>query len=348
MTKETFSKRLVDWQLQYGRHNLPWQNTDDPYRIWLSEVMLQQTQVNTVIPYYERFLNRFPDIRSLAEASQEEVMSYWSGLGYYSRARNLHKAAKTLVDKHEGRFPPAVDAIAELPGIGRSTAAAVAAFAFGIRAAILDGNVKRVIARHAGVEGYPGEKKVQDRLWLEAEARLPMANIQAYTQGLMDLGNLVCMRKRPLCSLCPVAEDCQARLAGQVELIPAPRPRKAIPARACRMVIALHEGKVLVFEKRLTGVWQGLLSLPEAGLEEEPGEVLKKLGFEASLLAEWKPFDHVFSHYRLTIYPSLWRVQRALAVADDAYRWLELDTLRHAPLPTPVRRLLESVQHLVV
>ncbi|MFP4905238.1 A/G-specific adenine glycosylase, partial [Paraburkholderia sp. BR14261] len=231
-----FAPRLIAWQREHGRHDLPWQNTRDPYRIWLSEIMLQQTQVSTVIPYYTRFLERFPTVEALAAAPDDDVMALWAGLGYYSRARNLHRCAQVVADTHGGKFPQTVEALAELPGIGRSTAAAIASFAFGARETILDGNVKRVLARVFGVEGFPGEKRVENAMWTLAETLVPGpeasdADVSAYTQGLMDLGATLCGRGKPDCARCPFAQDCVANTTGRQRELPAARPKKAVPTR---------------------------------------------------------------------------------------------------------------------
>ncbi len=233
----TLAGRLVRWQARHGRRDLPWQRTRDPYRIWLSEVMLQQTQVATVIPYYERFLARFPDVESLAGAELDDVLALWSGLGYYSRARNLHAAAQVLVESRRGRFPRTREGLALLPGLGRSTAAAIAVFAFGEREAILDGNVKRVLARHFAVRGYPGEKRIEDRLWKLAESQLPRKNIERYTQALMDLGSGLCTRTQPACASCPLKATCKARARGKVKAYPQPRPRRTLPERKTSMLL---------------------------------------------------------------------------------------------------------------
>ncbi len=259
----TFATRLVAWQRAHGRHDLPWQNTRDPYRIWLSEVMLQQTQVGTVLAYYARFLAAFPDIASLAAAPLDAVLARWSGLGYYRRARHLHAAARCIVEQHGGVFPRDVETIARLPGVGRSTAAAIAAFAFGTCGAILDGNVKRVLARHRGVEGYPGLARVEAALWSVAEALLPDAGIEAYTQGLMDLGASVCARRNPQCAACPVATDCTARLTNRIDALPAPRPARVLPRRAVQMLLLEHAGEILLEKRAPTGVWGSLWCLPE-------------------------------------------------------------------------------------
>ena len=247
-----FAKRLIRWQRRYGRHDLPWQTgtggAHDAYHIWVSEIMLQQTQVETVIPYYHRFLARFPDIASVAAASEDEVLAHWAGLGYYSRARNLHAAARLVQMRHRGKFPADPTQILILPGIGRSTAAAIAVFAHNRRLAILDGNVKRVLARVFGVDGWPGHKAVENRLWTLAEGLLPDRGIRIYTQGLMDLGAGICVPSRPLCDRCPYMDDCVAQRDGRQRELPAPRPKKVLPERRTGMLVLLHAGQVLLVE----------------------------------------------------------------------------------------------------
>lgn len=344
----SFSTRLIEWQQAFGRHHLPWQQNREAYCIWLSEVMLQQTQVATVIPYYNRFLERFPNVATLASASEEDVLGYWSGLGYYSRARNLHKAAQKVVSQYAGQFPADVALLAELPGVGRSTAAAIAAFAYGVNAAILDGNVKRLLARHAAIAGYPGAVDVQKQLWREAEARLPQHGIEPYTQGLMDLGNLVCLRKNPLCLNCPVRADCKAHQMGRENQFPSPKPKKILPERHCQMFILLDKGRVLLQTRTGPGVWQGLWSLPEVDTDTIPIEFISGLGMQVELKVELAPLRHVFSHYRLIIQPSVWQVNKMTSVHEGVGQWVDLKQLENAPLPTPVRRLLERASTLVV
>lgn len=240
-----FAARLLRWYDRHGRKDLPWQRARTPYTVWVSEVMLQQTQVATVIPYFERFMARFPDVRTLADAPLDAVLAHWSGLGYYSRARNLHRAAQQIRDRHGGVFPEDMDAIAALPGIGRSTAGAILAQALGQRHAILDGNVKRVLTRHRAIAGWPGQSAVERRLWEIAEAETPHARVADYTQAIMDLGAMVCTRARPRCGACPVADDCAARAAGTVSRYPAPKPRKTLPVRQTRMLLVTNgEGEV--------------------------------------------------------------------------------------------------------
>src|SRR3569832_2026446 len=241
---DDFAEIVIEWQKAYGRHALPWQNTRDPYRIWLSEIMLQQTQVAAVIPYYQRFLLRFPDVQSLATAVQEEVMAHWSGLGYYSRARNLLRCAQRVCIEYQGIFPSDPALLEALPGIGRSTAAAIAAFAYGARAAILDGNVKRVFCRVFGIDAYPGEKTVETSLWRKAEMLLPRQAMEAYTQGLMDLGATVCTRSRPSCASCPLAQRCVTYTTGRMNELPVRKPKKAIPEKQAAMLVIVDRNDV--------------------------------------------------------------------------------------------------------
>ncbi|MEO6928955.1 MAG: A/G-specific adenine glycosylase, partial [Casimicrobiaceae bacterium] len=276
-----WAERLIVWQRQHGRQGLPWQGTHDAYRIWLSEIMLQQTQVATVVAYYQRFVASFPDVASLATASIERVLEHWSGLGYYRRAHHLHAAACVVLRDHGGVFPVDSATLETLPGIGRSTAAAIAAFASGEHAAILDGNVKRVLARHAGVAGFPGEPRVAARLWDVAIARLPAItddrsgdgrtsmDIGRYTQAMMDLGATVCTRSRPRCAACPVAEDCVALREGRIAELPTPRPRKALPQRETLLLLLEHAGTLLFERRPAVGIWGGLWSFPEASVDAD-------------------------------------------------------------------------------
>lgn len=342
----SFPPRLIAWQQKHGRHDLPWQRDRDPYRIWLSEIMLQQTQVSTVIPYYLRFLQRFPDIVTLASAPEEEVLSAWSGLGYYARARNLHKAARTVMTHHEGHFPRHSAEIAGLPGIGRSTAAAIAAFAFGERAAILDGNVKRVFARCFGIEGFPGEKAVERRLWELAEKLLPENDVDAYIQGLMDLGATLCTRSRPGCSRCPMADFCVAHRQNRVGELPTPRPRKSIPRRAVRLLVLQEAGRVMLERRPPAGIWGGLSSLPELPDEcDEPSTwIARHFGCRVERLQPLTPFRHAFTHFHLEIMPLQGEVLGRLPSAhQDRFQWVDASGLEEAALPAPIRKLLTSL-----
>jgi len=333
----------VRWQRSHGRSGLPWQGTRDAYRIWLSEVMLQQTQVATVIPYYERFLARFPDVRALAEATEEEVLASWSGLGYYARGRNLHRAAREVATRFGGAFPTGFEALATLPGVGRSTAAAVAAFAGGERRAILDGNVRRVLARHAGIAGDPSSAAVLAKLWDEAERRLPDEDIERYTQGMMDLGADVCGARRPACLLCPVAGDCVARIEDRVHELPGRRARKPAPRRPIAMLVVVSRGEVLLEKRPSPGIWGGLWSLPEAPADAQPREALAAWGLEARAIEPMAPFEHAFTHFTLVVTP--WRAEVGAAgtlAAEREAMWLALGDLDGAALPSPVRKLLRS------
>ncbi len=338
-----FAARLVDWQRRSGRRDLPWQGTRDPYRIWLSEVMLQQTQVATVIPYYQRFLERFPDVRSLARASLDEVLQLWSGLGYYSRGRNLHRAAQQIVEEHGGRFPGSREGLAALPGVGRSTAAAIAVFAHSAREAILDGNVKRVLARCFAVAGYPGHPAVDKALWGLAESLLPEAGIEAYTQGLMDLGATVCTRSRPSCGECPVARHCEARRLARVPEFPAPRPRRIVPRRSTVMLMALRQGKVLLEKRPPAGIWGGLWSFPEFPSTRDALEgCTGRFGLRVSEHSELAPLKHGFTHYSLTITPLLCVAEPGTPRAEQPGRaWFDMDEALRGSIPAPVRALLK-------
>jgi len=345
-TQETpvaaFAERIVAWQRAHGRHDLPWQNTRDPYRIWLSEIMLQQTQVAAVIPYYQRFLQRFPDLRALAEATEDEVLAHWSGLGYYARGRNLHRAARLMCERHAGMFPREFNAVVDLPGIGRSTAAAICVFASGARHAILDGNVKRVLARHLGIAGYPGDKKVQDQLWERAQSLLPIADVEAYTQGLMDLGAGTCTRQ-PRCGACPVAQDCVAHREGRTAQLPAPRPVKLLPQRETRFAMMLDGAEVLLEKRPAPGIWGGMWCFPEMQAEQLAAHAARfdvELGESTALVA----IEHGFTHYRLRIHPVLMRVKRrTLALGEPGVAWIAIDAALEYAIPAPVRRLLEQL-----
>ncbi|MDX5410674.1 MAG: A/G-specific adenine glycosylase [Thauera sp.] len=339
-----FAARLLSWHAQHGRHDLPWQTTRDPYRVWLSEIMLQQTRVETVIPYYARFLGRFPDLASLAAAPVEDVLALWSGLGYYARARNLHKAAQVVMQEHGGRFPQRAIDIAALPGIGRSTAAAIAAFCFGERAAILDGNVKRVLCRAFGIGGFPGERAVEERLWALADELMPTQRGGDYIQAQMDLGATLCTRIRPDCGRCPLATGCTALATGRVAELPQARPKKAVPQRHVRVAVIERNGQVLMERRPPSGIWGGLLALPEIGGDEDAAGWLQR-HFGAVATAEpLATVRHVFTHFRLDIEPVLLQVSSGATMATEpGLEWLAFDALDEAGLPAPVRRILETI-----
>jgi A/G-specific adenine glycosylase len=327
-----FAQKLVQWQRRHGRHGLPWQGTRDPYRIWLSEIMLQQTQVAAVIPYYQRFLARFPDIGALAAASEDEVLRLWSGLGYYARGRNLLRTARKLLGA--GKFPDSYEEIHALPGVGPSTAAAIAVFAFGRRAAILDGNVKRVLARCFGIDGLKAQQALAKKL-------LPLRGIETYTQALMDLGATVCARNSPACNRCPVAPDCVARREGRIAELPAARKRKPLPLKRSTWIVLLHQGSVLLERRPSTGIWGGLWVFPElvSGLPE--AFCRKILGCEVDQSQCLPKIEHGFTHFRLNIQPIRCNVRRILPRAEAPGRiWLDVAEAAHAAVPAPVRRLL--------
>jgi A/G-specific adenine glycosylase len=336
-----FASALVEWQKKHGRRDLPWQGTRDPYRIWLSEVMLQQTQVAAVIPYYERFLSRFPTIELLASASEDEILRLWSGLGYYARGRNLHAAAKAVVAR--GAFPRTAEDIAELPGIGKSTAAAIAAFAFGERAAILDGNVKRVLARYFGIEGWPGEKAVENALWERAKRLLPRSGIETYTQALMDLGATVCARTMPRCNACPVRTSCRARKANRVADIPAPRPRKALPQKAVTWLLLFDRGQILLEKRPAPGIWGGLWSFPEAPARDVDGYCRRSFGCEVQSTKILETLEHGFTHFRLRVRPLLCHVIRKPTVQSPGSLWIDVEDVSNAAVPAPVRTLVSQL-----
>ena len=343
-----FAAAVVGWQRRFGRHHLPWQNTTDPYRIWLSEIMLQQTQVAAVVPYFERFLERFPALGDLAQASEDDVLAMWSGLGYYARGRNLHRAAKQIAAEYGGTYPERFDDILALPGVGRSTAGAVAVFAFGQRFAILDGNVKRVLTRCFGIEGYPGTAEVAARLWQLAESLLPSTDIKAYTQGLMDLGSEVCTRSRPRCSECPLSSRCLARSLGQIDRLPTPRPRRKRPQRETVMMVLQCDESILMEKRAAQGIWGGLWSFPETGsMGDVPGECLTRFGLEAQTVIALSPIEHGFTHYSLTITPALCRVgKRVSSVQEAGGSWFALEEAGNHAIPVPVRKLLDRLRAL--
>jgi len=336
---------LIAWQRTHGRHTLPWQNTRDPYRVWLSEIMLQQTQVATVLGYYERFLQRFPDVAALAAASLDDVFALWSGLGYYSRARNLYRCAQAVVADHGGRFPERSEALMSLPGIGRSTAAAIAAFCFGERVAILDGNVKRVLTRVLAFEGDLAEAKHERALWLEATRLLPEHGIEPYTQGLMDLGATLCAQRAPMCLLCPVHVQCRAAKAGTQERFPVKTRKLKRGAREHVWLWLQWRDQLWLTRRPDTGVWAGLLSLPE--FDSMPAFEAASAGWPGA--AESLPsFTHVLTHLDWRLHPMRWTLpartpasqRQAIVSAWPDGRWFDLDEALAAGLPAPLRKLL--------
>ncbi len=370
----SFSSRLIAWQRRHGRHDLPWQGAD-AYRVWLSEIMLQQTQVTTVIPYYQRFTAAFPTLEALAAATEEQVLAHWSGLGYYARGRNLHRAAQFIVEKHQGEFPRDFEQIIELPGIGRSTAAAICALAWHEHRAILDGNVKRVLARYCGIAGWTGDKKVETQLWQHAEALLPdettchstkpasgqvagylpagegwgggkclgKSAIATYTQALMDLGATLCTRSRPKCGACPVNDDCVALQSGRIAELPTPRPRKAMPERHATFLLLLHGNDVLLEKRAGSGIWGGLWCPPQFDDEAAARGWFVRSGMDAGHGERLATFTHTFTHFKLHITPLKIRLaDKALRAAERGSVWLDVEEALRAAIPTPVKKILEE------
>ena len=341
-----FAPRLLAWFDRHGRHDLPWQHPRTPYRVWLSEIMLQQTQVSVVIPYFQRFIDALPDLPSLARASQDEVLALWSGLGYYARARNLHAAARRCMELHDGDLPRDLDALVALPGIGRSTAGAVLSQAWGDAAPILDGNVKRVLCRLFAIEGWPGTPAVEKTLWRIAETLLPEARLADYTQAQMDFGATLCTRADPACAICPLQDGCLALREGRVAELPSPKPGKSLPQRVAHMlVIEDAEQRVLLQRRPPTGVWACLWSLPEhADIADARHWFARHAEDDFERLQAGAPVMHGFSHYRLQILPHrISGVRARTAIGDNGdLRWASRAELAGIGLPAPVRRLLKE------
>ncbi len=348
MSREV-ARRLLDWYDCHGRTELPWKRSPSPYGVWVSEIMLQQTQVTTVIPYYQRFMARFPDVNALANAELDEVLHLWSGLGYYARARNLHRAARKVRDEHQGAFPETLDALTALPSVGRSTAGAVLALACGQRQPILDGNVKRVLSRLHALDGWPGQAAVLRELWTLSECHTPTQRVADYTQAIMDLGATVCTRHHPRCPDCPLRADCVACAKGNQERYPGARPRKSLPVRQVTFLLLREPGGSLLLEKRPpVGIWGGLWSLPEC-LPETPVAdwCLGRLGREPTEVCYLPVLRHTFSHFHLDITPAVVAVQDpGTAVLDgDQTLWYNPAEPGEQGLPAPVARLIAQLNH---
>jgi A/G-specific adenine glycosylase len=343
-----FAARLLHWFDQHGRSDLPWQHPRRPFRVWLSEIMLQQTQVATVVPYFLRFVEKLQNIHELAAASQDDVLALWSGLGYYSRARNLHRAAQLCVERHDGELPRDYDALLALPGIGRSTAGAILAQTWNLRFPILDGNVKRVLARWHGLGGWPGLAKTQEQLWTFAEIHTPDKRIADYTQAIMDLGAGVCTRAKPRCTECPVNEGCIAFRDGSTAALPARKPTRALPTRQTVMLVLRDaHGRLLLERRAQAGIWAGLWSLPEASDEAAAKvEIARAHNVTASAIVfrTLPAFTHGFSHFRLDVTPLALDFQPRASIADDPdKRWLHPAEAAALGLPAPVRKLIASL-----
>lgn len=350
--KLSFAQRLLRWFDVSGRHDLPWQVNKTAYRVWVSEIMLQQTQVKTVIPYYEKFMARFPTVFELAAAQQDEVLSHWAGLGYYARGRNLHKAAQTVVAEHAGEFPTTLEGMMALPGIGRSTAGAILSMACGVRQPILDGNVKRVLGRFDAIEAWPGERETEKQMWERAEELTPSERFGDYTQAIMDLGATLCTRSKPKCSLCPMQSDCQAFLQNRVADFPVKKPKKDKPVKQAYLLILRNAEQQIWLEQRpQSGIWGGLWVFPQFDTWQESVTKAQTHFSGAATLLKWQEFRHTFSHYHLDITPVFAEVPAGqVAESSVAYgagqepvgKWVDFASLVQGDLglPAPVQKLV--------
>ena len=351
---DSFAQRVIAWHKQHGRKNLPWQQDINPYRVWVSEIMLQQTQVTTVIPYFHKFMDSFPTVNKLAAASLDHVLHHWTGLGYYARARNLHRAARMVVNDFHGEFPTDVDALTELPGIGQSTAGAIVSIAGNKRGVILDGNVKRVLTRFHAVSGYPGKSEVARQLWALADEHTPGEETGTYTQAIMDLGATLCVRKRPACTDCPVHEDCRARALGTPEQFPEPKPKREKPVRSARFFVVTHLGNMVLLQQRPTdGLWGGLWTPPERATDTTVEDFLDELQLGPAARIHIAPdFRHTFTHFHLDIEPVYIELQNIpeMSVAEGGYQWIQFADMTANNttfgLSAPAVRLLGSLQTL--
>lgn len=346
---DNFARAVISWHAKYGRQDLPWQNPATAYRVWVSEIMLQQTQVATVIPYFRRFMARFPDIATLAAADLDEVLHLWTGLGYYARARHLHQAAWRIITEYGGRLPETLEELRRLPGIGRSTAGAILSLALGQREPILDGNVKRILARYYAIAGWPGYAEIQRRLWALAERSTPWEQIAAYNQGLMDLGATVCVRRRPRCAHCPLAPGCTARWLARQDQFPETRPAKRKPVRQTRMLLLQWADRVLLVRRPPAGVWGGLWCPPECDVDADYRAVCReRYGLRIGLARAWSVKRHTFSHFHLDIHPLHAQVQTEDLVIMDrpGHLWYNGQSSNRCGLAAPVRRLLQDLEDM--
>jgi A/G-specific adenine glycosylase len=343
--RPTLASRLLAWHEHAGRHDLPWQRDRSAYRVWVSEIMLQQTQVATVIPYFERFMRRFPEVRALAEAGLDEVLHLWTGLGYYARARNLHRAAQLVRDQHAGEFPHTLDEVMALPGVGRSTAGAILSLAHGARHPILDGNVKRVLARYYAVDGAPDDRVTLARLWQLAEDNTPAKNVGTYTQAIMDLGATLCTRGKPRCAECPLTQDCRARIEGRQAELPAAKQRAARRQRRAVMLVARNASTVLLVQRPPTGIWGGLWCLPEFD-DRAAAEAFVSLELSQASLANaaLPEIEHSFTHFNLLITPVVADCRGPMRVRESGALWYDLAQPARVGLPAPIKTLLENLR----
>jgi A/G-specific adenine glycosylase len=344
-----FQQTLMQWFDQHGRKNLPWQENKTPYRVWVSEIMLQQTQVSTVVPYFQRFMDRFPTVEILANAKEDDVLHLWTGLGYYQRARHLHKTSQIICESYQGHFPSTLEALEALPGIGRSTAGAILSIAFAKPAPILDGNVKRVLTRIHGITEWPGEPKILERLWQIAEQYTPASRIEDYTQAIMDLGATLCIRGKPACTQCPFNKNCIAHAEGMAAQLPQSKPRKPLPTRHATLMIIFKKPHYVLLEKRSqSGVWKGLWSLPEinniASIKEIKKTFLTRFHSSVTDVQLGTSFKHTFSHYHLEILPTIITLKKdILKIMDDSQHiWYNLRENQSVGMPAPVKSLLSD------
>jgi len=347
LTRNGFSQAVLNWFDLHGRKELPWQQQQAPYPVWISEIMLQQTQVATVIPYFERFIQSFPNVESLANATVDEVLHHWSGLGYYARARNLHRAAQQVCADHAGVFPLGFDQVLALPGIGRSTAGAILSLGAGQRHAILDGNVKRVMARCFAVAGWPGHSQTLKKLWQLAEHHTPDQRVADYNQAMMDLGSLVCTRKKPQCQECPLEKMCQSHAQGEEAAYPTPKPRKTVPVRStCMLILKNRMGEIMLEQRPPSGIWGGLWSLPECPFEDQAEQWCRdNLGLSGRLISSWPQRRHTFSHFHLDITPLEIQVeQRDMVMEAGSRLWYNPAHPDARGLAAPVARLIKEFQ----
>ncbi len=347
MDRKQFITKLLNWFSHNGRHDLPWQKRPTPYRVWVSEIMLQQTQVQTVIPYFQKFMSRFPNLKSLALAEQDEVLSHWSGLGYYARARNLHLSAQIIHQQHSGRFPKTVDELCTLPGIGRSTAGAILSLAMQQPAAILDGNVKRVLTRFYGIHGWPGDSKIQQQLWQLALHNTPKQNTAAYNQAMMDLGATICSRKLPKCKACPLQKGCHAKQHNLTTLLPTAKPKSTRPLKKTMMLILRNDkGEILLEKRPPVGIWGGLFSFPQCAIDQDIKIFCtKQLQCQVKRYNTLNIITHQFSHFKLEITPVLLDVKAiATQVMESKARvWYNKSAALPGGIATPVSRLLQQL-----
>lgn len=345
MRAAQFSQQVLEWYQRYGRKTLPWQLEKTPYKVWLSEVMLQQTQVATVIPYFERFMARFPTVSDLAAAPLDEVLHLWTGLGYYARARNLHKAAKTVVEKHGGVFPQTMEDVEALPGVGRSTAGAILSLALGQHFPILDGNVKRVLARCYAIGGWPGKKEVEKRLWAISEEVTPAEGVSQFNQAMMDLGAMVCTRSKPKCEICPLRLGCIAYAHTSWAQYPGKKPKQTIPERTGYLLLMQQGQDVWLEQRPPAGLWGGLFCFPQYSTESELRQALQLRGVDDGQLQQMIAFRHTFSHFHLDIVPMWLELPSARVAMDDvAGLWYNLAQPPAVGLAAPVERLLQQLR----